>query len=120
METLVAKPEQSIPQQRRRLAFAHGASSAFDISGLATFHDEVFRPRRLMWVDPAGMISRDMARIMDAFGRSAARARSALRAGVAIEHLDPGCMSSGAAPGSSKASPRDTHTSRGLGQKNNA
>jgi hypothetical protein len=120
METLVAKPEQNIPKQRRRLALAHGASSAFDISGLATFHDEVFRPRRLMWVDPAGMISLDMAKIMDAFGRSTARARSALRTGIAIEHLDPGCTSNGSAPEPSKAPLRDKHTSRGLGQKNNA
>jgi hypothetical protein len=118
METLVARSEQSNPEQSRRRAFAHGASSAFDISGLATFHDEVFRPRRPMWIDPAGMISLDMARIMDTFGRSAARARSALRAGTAIEHLDPGWTLRGAVPGSSKAPPRDTRPSRGLGHKN--
>lgn len=91
METLVAKPPPSLPKLRRRLAFAHGARSAFDMTGLSAFRDEVFRPHSLNRADPTEMIASDLRRVMDRFGRSAACARRALEAGIQIEDLEPGC-----------------------------
>jgi len=89
METLVANPGRSLAKRRQRVALAHGARSAFDVSGLSTFRDDVFRPHRLKRGDPAAMIATDMARTMDSFGRSATHARRALQAGIRIDEVDP-------------------------------
>ena len=89
METLVAKARR-MPERRRHLALASGARSAFDISGLSTINDEVLRSRLLKPGGPAEMIARDMARVMDRFGRSAAYARRTLETGLEIEDLEPG------------------------------
>ena len=112
METLVARPRRSIPKQSQRLTFALGASSAFDISGLRTLHAELFRSDRLERLDPPGTIFRDMARIMDGFGRSAACAQRALQARIEIEDLDPGCTGGEGSPASSKASRHPKRPSR--------
>jgi hypothetical protein len=117
METLVAKPSHSLPKRRRRLALAHGARSAFDMTGLSTLHDEVFRPRSLKSVDPAEMIAIDMTRVMDRFGRSAACARRALEAGIEIQDLEPGCTANGASAESPEVAPRHTRRSRGTALK---
>lgn len=117
METLGAKPTRSPTNQRERLAFAHGARSAFDMSGFSTFHDRVFRPRSLERSGPGEMIARDFARVMHRFGRSAACARRALEAGVKIEDLEPGCTTNGDSPRSPTARSRNTSHSRGPAPK---
>lgn len=96
METLVTKSRLNLPKHRRRLAYVHGARSAFDMSGLGTFNDTAFRPRSLGRTDPTAMVARDMATVMDGFRRSSLCALRALRAGTRVEDLEPGCTRSGA------------------------
>lgn len=117
METLVTGPGRSQPKQRRQRAFAHGARSAFDISGLASFHDEVFRPRALKPAGPAESIARDLAGVMDRFGRSAALGRRAHEAGLKIEDLEPGRTTSGDALESREVPLSHTRSSRGTAVK---
>lgn len=114
METLVVKPTaRSVRPDNRRRVFAHGASSAFDISGLKTFQDTAFRLRRLKRLDPAGTISTDMLRVMDRFGRSAACAREAVDAGIALDDLEVGCTDRNDVPDSNGFPLRNTGSSGG-------
>jgi hypothetical protein len=106
VETLVAKSRRRPPKQRWRLAFALGARSAFDMFGLGTFHNAVLRPGSVRRADPPEMIARDMARVVDRFGRSAACARRALEAGIKIEDLEAGCTANGDSPESGDLIPR--------------
>lgn len=115
METLVARPAHSLPRWRQRLAFAHGARSAFDMSGLSIYYDKVFRPHSGTPMDPAERIAGDMSRVMECFGRSAGCARRALEAGIEIEDLEPGCASNG---DSSEAAAVSARRKRGLVLKN--
>ena len=94
MEILVAKPRRRLGSPERHQAFASGARSAFDLSGLGAINDKVLRPRSSTLSGPAEMIARDMARVMVRFGRSAIRARRALEAGMRVEDLKPGRTSS--------------------------
>lgn len=94
MATLLAKPGRRLSQANRRLAFAHGARSAVDLSGLITVQGELFRSGLLARTEPATMIARDMARVMDQFARSAACGRKALESGINIDDLKPGCTAS--------------------------
>jgi hypothetical protein len=96
MESMTAKRTQMTRQ--RSLAFAHGARSAVDLSGLNTLNSEVLRPRAMERLDPASAVARDLARVIDLFGRSFACARRALEEGLKIEDLEPGCTANGAAP----------------------
>jgi hypothetical protein len=82
------------------------------MSGLSTLRDGVFRPGSMDRVDPAGMIARDMARVMDRFGRSAACSRRALEAGVKIEDLEAGCTENGDSPESLELSSRHSSPHR--------
>lgn len=114
MEALVTKLPRSDLRRHRYHAFAHGARSAFDLTGLRALRDEAFRPRSLKPVDPAAMIARDMTRVMYGFGRSAACARRAVEAGLKVENLKPGCTANEDFAEEGEVPLRDIRRSRGI------
>jgi hypothetical protein len=73
-------------------AVARGARSAFDVSGLGLLRDGLFPAPAWTTLDPWRAVARDMARVIDRFGRGAACARRALLAGDDIDRLPAGCV----------------------------
>lgn len=75
----------------RQDAFAIGASSAFDMSGLRFLHHDLCPAPAWTDTDAAGAIGRDFAKVMLNVRRATRCAAKALDAGADIEHLAPGC-----------------------------
>jgi hypothetical protein len=72
-------------------AYAVGARSAIDISGMATLHDGLCHASRWHTMDAEATIAYDLARVMARFGLSARCGRDAVVAGQDIDQLPAGC-----------------------------
>ena len=81
----------TLSKPRRRLVFALGARSAFDISGLGMLRAGLFDAGDDSWADPSDAVARDMARVMHTFRRSVQCGARALADGTSIDELEPGC-----------------------------
>lgn len=74
-----------------REAFAIGASSAFDMSGVRFLRSDLCPPQAWTETDAEGAIGRDFARVMRTLRRSTRYVALALDAGLDVEQLRPGC-----------------------------
>jgi len=78
-------------------AYAVGARSAIDISGMATLRDGPFAEHRWNTMDAESTIAYGFARVLARFGLSAKCSRDAVAAGQNIDALPAGCTN-GALP----------------------
>jgi hypothetical protein len=82
-------------KSERGFALACGASSAFDISGLRLLRGGLFAPALGASLDPAAAVAHDMQQATQTIWRSMRCAQLAVRDGIAIETLQPGCTANG-------------------------
>lgn len=89
MAVLASRNGKRKAKQQRRYALALGARSAFDLSGLGLFEDDLFDSHRRV-AEPSRAVAADMARVMRTFGLSVHRGERAVAAGHGVdEFLEP-------------------------------
>lgn len=89
--TLISGNGRKRPQQQRRRAFALGARSAFDLSGMGTLRWDLFGAPPEESNGPSEMVIGDLARVLRTFGLSLQRGQRAVAAGRSVDDLEPGC-----------------------------